>query len=102
MNVLISTVDADGRLVLQHQGISSHRADYAPVRLPLFRVKYVPAKEDMNPIMRDTCYLRVLENSQFCIRYSKWHDKMTFRAAFIRIVVYSLGHYIVKFADEFS
>ena len=32
----ISTVDADG-LVLLHQGISSHSADYAPMRFPVFR-----------------------------------------------------------------
>ena len=33
---LISIVDADA-LVLYHQGISSHSADYAPMRLPVFR-----------------------------------------------------------------
>ena len=33
---LISIVDTDG-LVLQHQGISSHSADYAPMRFPVFR-----------------------------------------------------------------
>ena len=65
-------------------------------------LKIVPPQEDINPILWDTCYLRVLENSQFCIRYSIWHDKLKFRAAFIRIVVYSLGHYIVRYAVEFS
>ena len=33
---LISTVDADG-LVLLHQGISSHSADYAPMRFPVLK-----------------------------------------------------------------
>ena len=32
---LLSTVDADV-LVLQHQGISSYSADYAPIHLQLF------------------------------------------------------------------
>ena len=32
---LISIVDTDG-LVLQHQGISSHSADYVPMRFPVF------------------------------------------------------------------
>ena len=31
-----SIVDADV-LVLQHQGISSHSADYAPMHFPVFR-----------------------------------------------------------------
>ena len=33
---LISIVDTDG-LVLQHQGISSYSADYAPMRLSVFK-----------------------------------------------------------------
>ena len=33
---LISIVDTDG-LVLKHQGISSHSADYAPMRFPVYR-----------------------------------------------------------------
>ena len=33
---LINAVDTDG-LVLYHQGISSHSADYAPMRFPVFR-----------------------------------------------------------------
>ena len=33
---LISTVDTDG-LVLQHQGISSHSADYAPIGFLMFK-----------------------------------------------------------------
>ena len=33
---LISIVDADG-LVLDHQSISSHNADYVLVRFPVFR-----------------------------------------------------------------
>ena len=33
---LIGIVDADG-LVLWHQGISVHSADYAPMRFPVFR-----------------------------------------------------------------
>ena len=32
----ISIEDTDG-LVLQHQGISSHSADYAPMRFPVFK-----------------------------------------------------------------
>ena len=33
---LVSTVDTDG-LVLQHQDISSHSAEYAPMHFQLFR-----------------------------------------------------------------
>ena len=33
---LISIVDTDG-LVLQHQGISSHSGDNAPMRFPVFK-----------------------------------------------------------------
>ena len=33
---LISVVDTDG-LMLKHQGISSHSADYAPMHFPVFR-----------------------------------------------------------------
>ena len=33
---LISIVDTDG-LVPKHQGISSHSADYAPMRFPVFK-----------------------------------------------------------------
>ena len=33
---LVSIVDTDD-LVLQHQGISSHGADYAPMRFPVFK-----------------------------------------------------------------
>ena len=36
IDCLISTEDTDG-LVLQHQGISSHSADYAPMRFPVFK-----------------------------------------------------------------
>ena len=33
---LVRIVDTDG-LVLEHQGISSHSADYAPMRFPVFK-----------------------------------------------------------------
>ena len=33
---LVSIVDTDG-LVLYHQDISSHSADYAPMRFPVFK-----------------------------------------------------------------
>ena len=33
---LVSTVDTGG-LVLYHQSISSHDADYAPMRFPVFK-----------------------------------------------------------------
>ena len=33
---LVSIVDTDG-LVLKHQGISSHSADYAPMDFPVFK-----------------------------------------------------------------
>ena len=33
---LVSIVGIDG-LVLQHQGISSHSADYTPMRFPVFK-----------------------------------------------------------------
>ena len=33
---LVSIVDSDG-LVLWHQGISGHGADYAPMRFPVFK-----------------------------------------------------------------
>ena len=33
---LISIVDTEG-LVLKHEGISSHSADYAPKRFPVFK-----------------------------------------------------------------
>ena len=33
---LVSMVDTDG-LVLYHQGISSHSADYTPMRFPAFK-----------------------------------------------------------------
>ena len=33
---LVSIVDTDG-LVLYHQGISNHGADYAPMRFPVFK-----------------------------------------------------------------
>ena len=33
---LISTVDTDG-LVLEHQGISSHNAEFTPMRFQLFK-----------------------------------------------------------------
>ena len=36
IDCLISTEDTDG-LVLWHQGISSHSADYAPMRFPVFK-----------------------------------------------------------------
>ena len=36
IDCLISTEDTDG-LVLKHQGISSHSADYAPMRFPVFK-----------------------------------------------------------------
>ena len=35
---LVSIVDTDG-LVLYHQGISSHVADYAPMRFPVLKGK---------------------------------------------------------------
>ena len=34
--MLVSIVDTDG-LVLQHQGISSYSAEYAPVSSPVFK-----------------------------------------------------------------
>ena len=33
---LVSIVDTDG-MVLKHQGISSHSADYVPMRFPVFK-----------------------------------------------------------------
>ena len=36
IDCLISTEGTDG-LVLKHQGISSHSADYAPMRFPVFK-----------------------------------------------------------------
>ena len=39
---LVSIVDTDG-LVLWHQGISSHSADYAPKRFPVFKVYLLKA-----------------------------------------------------------
>ena len=33
---LVSIVDTDG-LVLKHQGISSHSANYAPMHFPVFK-----------------------------------------------------------------
>ena len=46
---LVSIVDTDG-LVLKHQGISSHGADYAPVRFPVFK--------GFNPLGPSDAYMR--------------------------------------------
>ena len=50
---LVSIVDTDG-LVLQHQGISSHGAYYAPMRFPVFKglnaVPVVKFKLDWNDL----------------------------------------------------